>query len=168
MQIGRSMPHLSTQAKADELNFVHDEVGYNYRLTNLQAALGLAQLEQLEDFISHKKEMYDFYFETLNGKNHYKILPFKDGTRSNHWFYSLFVEDSHPLHRDEIIQKLQQEKIQTRPIWALIQDQADYPKNEVYGDTLAYHYLKHIVNLPCSTNLTKEDAQRVVDVLLSL
>ncbi len=160
--------HLSTQAKTDELNFVHDEVGYNYRLTNLQAALGLAQLEQLEGFIDHKKEMYNFYFEKLNGKNHYKILPFRENTRSNHWFYSLFVEDSHPLHRDEIIQKLQQEKIQTRPIWALIQDQADYPKNEVYGDALAYHYLKHIVNLPCSTNLTKEDAQRVVDVLLSL
>ena len=160
--------HLSTQAKADELNFVHDEVGYNYRLTNLQAALGLAQMEQLEGFIAHKQKMYDFYKEHLDGKNHYRILPFREGTRSNHWFYSLYVEDSHPMKRDEIIQRLQQEKIQTRPIWALIQDQADYHKNQRYGDKLAYHYLEHIVNIPCSTNLTQEDAQRVVDVLLSL
>lgn len=160
--------HLSTQAKSDELNYKHDEVGYNYRLTNLQAALGIAQMEQLDGFIQHKIEMYDFYFKALNGKNHYRILPFRENTHSNHWFYSLFVEDEHPLSRDEIIQKLQQEKIQTRPIWGLIQDQADYQKNEHYGDELAYHYLNHIVNLPCSTNLTKEDAQRVVDTLLSL
>lgn len=160
--------HLSTQAKADELNFIHDEVGYNYRMTNLQAALGLAQLEQLEGFIAHKIEMYEFYKQALDGRHHYRILPFREGVRSNHWFYSLYVEDSHPLGRDEIIRRLKEEKIQTRPIWALIQDQADYPRNQRYGDQLAYDYLRHVVNLPCSTNLSKEDAQRVVDVLLSL
>lgn len=160
--------HLSTQAKADELHFVHDEVGYNYRMTNLQAALGLAQLEQLEDFILHKQQMYDFYFEQLHQKNHYRMLPFAEHTRSNYWFYSLYVEDSHPNKRDEILEILQQHKIQARPIWALIQDQADYPKNQRYGDALAYEYLQHIINLPCSTNLTKQDAQRVIDVLLAL
>ena len=160
--------HLSTQAKSNELQFFHDEVGYNYRMTNLQAALGLAQLEQLEGFIAHKIEMYEFYRQALDGKNHYRILPFKDGVRSNHWFYSLYVEDSHPLGRDEIIRRLSEEKIQTRPIWALIQDQADYPRNQRYGDELAYDYLHHVVDLPCSTNLSQEDAQRVVDVLLGL
>ena len=59
-------------------------------------------------------------------------------------------------------------QIQTRPIWGLIQDQADYPRNESYGTDLARHYLDRIVNLPCSTSLTEEDAQRVVDVLLEL
>lgn len=162
------MKHLSTQAKSDELNYKHDEIGYNYRLTNVQAAMGLAQLEQLEGFIAHKNEMYEFYRERLDGKHHYRILPFVGGVRSNKWFYSLCVEDSHPLKRDEIIQKLAAAKIQTRPIWGLIQDQADYPKNESYGCELARHYLDRIVNLPCSTSLTKEDAQRVVDVLLSL
>ena len=112
--------------------------------------------------------MYEFYRERLDGKHNYRILPFRDGTRSNRWFYSLFVEDAHPLHRDEIIRRLSAEKIQTRPIWALIQDHADYPQNQHYGTGLARHYLGHIVNLPCSTNLSKEDAQRVVDVLLSL
>lgn len=160
--------HLSTQAKADELNFVHDEIGYNYRLTNLQAALGLAQLEQLEGFIAHKNKMYEFYRQRLNGKHNYRILPFRENTRSNHWFYSLYIEDNHPLSRDEIIRRLSAEKIQTRPIWALIQDQADYPQNQYYGTQLARHYLSHVVNLPCSTNLLESDAQRVVDVLMSL
>ena len=76
--------------------------------------------------------------------------------------------DPHPLGRDEIIRRLTEEKIQTRPIWALIQDQADYPRNQRYGDEVAYDYLHHVVNLPCSTNLSQEDAQRVVDVLLGL
>lgn len=160
--------HLSTQAKSDELNYKHDEVGYNYRLTNLQAALGLAQMEQLEDFIAHKEKMYEFYRERLDGKHHYRILPFCEGVRSNHWFYSLYVEDGHSLSRDEIIQVLKEQKIQTRPIWGLIQDQADYPKNEAYGEEKARHYLERIVNLPCSTSLTQEDAERVVQVLLSL
>ena len=160
--------HLSTQAKSDELNYKHDEVGYNYRLTNLQAALGLAQLEQLEGFIEHKTRMYEFYREKLDGKHHYRILPFREGVRSNHWFYSLYVEDGHALSRDAIIEKLRGEGIQTRPIWGLIQDQADYPKNAHYGTQLARHYLERVVNLPCSTNLTEADAQRVADVLLSL
>lgn len=160
--------HLSTQTKADELNFIHDEVGYNYRMTNLQAALGLAQLEQLEGFIAHKIEMYEFYKQALDGRHHYRILPFREGVRSNHWFYSLYVEDGNSLDRDAIIRRLKEENIQTRPIWALIQDQADYPRNQRYGDQLAYDYLRHVVNLPCSTNLSREDAQRVVDVLLSL
>ena len=98
--------HLSTQAKADELQFIHDEIGYNYRLSNLQAALGLAQLEQLEGFITHKHEMYDFYRERLDGKNGYKIWPFRDGVRSNKWFYSLYLEDARHS-RDAVIAALE-------------------------------------------------------------
>ena len=159
--------HLSTQAKADELQFVHDEVGYNYRLTNLQAALGLAQLEQLEGFIAHKNEMYDFYKERLDGKNGYRILPFRDGVRSNKWFYSLYLEDARHT-RDGVIAALKAQNIQTRPVWALIHEQADYGRNETYGLAMAEDFRAKIVNLPCSTNLTREDAQRVVDALLAL
>lgn len=159
--------HLSTQAKADELQFIHDEVGYNYRLTNLQAALGLAQLEQLEDFIAHKHEMYDFYKERLDGKNGYKILPFREGVRSNQWFYSLYLEDARHS-RDEIIASLKAQNIQTRPVWALIHEQAPYRNCETYKTELAEDFRAKIVNLPCSTNLTHEDAQRVTAALLSL
>lgn len=160
--------HLSTQAKSDEANYKHDEVGYNYRLTNLQAALGLAQLEQLENFIAHKTEMHAFYRAALDGKNGFSILPFVPGVRSNHWFYSLVVGDGARCTRDEVIAKLKAEKIQTRPIWGLICDQADYPRNEAFGMEKARWYLDRVVNLPCSTNLTKEDAQRVADTLLAL
>ena len=160
--------HLSTQAKADELQFLHDEVGYNYRMTNLQAALGLAQIEELEGFIAHKHAMWKMYKDALDGKNGYRILDFdENGVRPNKWFYSLYLEDDRH-DRDSLIAALQKEKIQTRPVWALIHEQADYPGSQAYGLEKAEEYRKRIVNLPCSTNLTREDCQRVIDLLLSL
>ena len=160
--------HRSTQAKADMLQFFHDEVGYNYRMTNLQAALGLAQIEELEGFIAHKHAMWQMYKDALDGKNGYRILDFdENGVRPNKWFYSLYLEDDRH-DRDSLIAALQKEKIQTRPVWALIHEQADYPGSQAYGLEKAEEYRKRIVNLPCSTNLTREDCQRVIDLLLSL
>ena len=162
--------HLSTQAKADELQFLHDEVGYNYRMTNVQASLGLAQLARLEDFIAIKQARYDQYRRALDGVRGLRILPFRDeeGTvRSNHWFYSLDLRGA-GLDRDRFIAGLQARNIQTRPVWALIHEQADYPKNEAYALDKALGYRAGIVNLPCSTNLTEADCDRVIEAVLAL
>lgn len=160
--------HLSTQAKADLLQFLHDEVGYNYRMTNVQASLGLAQLERLEGFIAHKKALYDRYAAALDGVKGLRILPFREAEcRSNHWFFSLYLKDS-GLDRDTVLEKLQAQHIQTRPVWALIHEQADYPRNEAYGLDKALDYRKYIVNLPCSTNLSFEDCDRVIEAVLGL
>lgn len=160
--------HLSTQAKADMLQFLHDEVGYNYRMTNVQACLGLAQLERLEGFIAHKKELYDHYVEKLDGVKGLRILPFRtDDVRPNRWFFSLYLKDA-GLDRDTVIAKLQAQGIQTRPVWALIHEQADYPRNEAYALDKAQEYRKYIVNLPCSTNLSLEDCERVCQAVLCL
>ena len=152
--------HLTTQAKSDELYYTHDEVGYNYRMTNLQAALGLAQLEQLEDFISVKERNYKRYRELFTGVNGLRLLPFRDGIRSNLWFYSLYV-DGFVLDRDELIQYLAENKIQSRPIWGLIHEQKPYLGSHSYEITKAYEYWRHVVNIPCSTNLSLEDVERV-------
>ena len=160
--------HLSTQAKADMLQFLHDEVGYNYRMTNVQACLGLAQLERLEGFIAHKKELYDHYVEKLDGAKGLRILPFRtEDVRPNRWFFSLYLKDA-GLDRDTVIAKLQAQGIQTRPVWALIHEQADYPRNEAYALDKAQDYRKYIVNLPCSTNLSLEDCERVCQAVLCL
>lgn len=159
--------HLSTQAKADELHFIHDEIGYNYRLTNVQAALALAQLEQLEGFIAHKHLLYDTYFNALNDVKGFKMLGFRDGVRSNKWFFSLLVDNA-GIDRDEAMKKLSEQRIQTRPIWALIHEQADYPRNQVFFADKAVQYRKSIINLPCSTNLSLEDADTVINAVLAL
>ena len=160
--------HRSTQAKADLLQFYHDEVGYNYRMTNVQACLGIAQLERLEDFITVKQARYAQYKAALDGVKGLRILPFRtDCTRPNLWFFSLYLKDS-GLDRDTVIAQLQAQGIQTRPVWALINEQADYPQNEAYHLEKAEDYRRYIVNLPCSTNLSEADCQRVIDAVLAL
>ena len=163
----REAKHLTTQAKADEANFIHDEVGYNYRLTNLQAALGIAQLEQLEIFISTKKRNYELYRKLLPENAGLSILKFREGIRSNCWFYSLMCEDLSVWRPAEIIEKLKEHHIQTRPIWGLIHEQAPYRGSICYKIEKADYYWKRVVNLPCSTNLTPEEVNRVVHTILS-
>ncbi len=157
--------YLSTQAKNDELQFVHDEIGYNYRLTNLQAALGIAQMEQLEGFIETKHKYYDKYKAALDGKVGLRILPFEDGIRCNKWFYSLYLEDF-PMERDELIAYMTENNIQTRPIWALINEQKPYANHEAHGMEKAEDYRTNVVNIPCSTNLTDADVDRVIETIL--
>ncbi len=158
--------HLTTQAKSDPLNFEHDEVGYNYRLTNLQAALGIAQMEQLEDFIEVKNRNYEHYCRRVSELGDVTMLPFRKGIRTNHWFYSLMLGEAFPLMRDELIAALSKRQVQSRPIWGLICDQFPYRGEIQYHVEKARHYAKHVVNVPCSTNLPAEDVDAVITAIL--
>jgi perosamine synthetase len=157
--------HLTTQAKSDELYYTHDEIGYNYRLTNLQAAIGLAQLEQLENFIQTKKDNYISYKEEIDDIHGLSILKFEKGIRCNYWFYSLYVDEEYPMDSDEIITYLASKKVQVRPIWGLISEQKPYVGCQTYKIERAKKHVKHVVNLPCSSNLSNEDVQYVIDCL---
>lgn len=152
--------HLTTQAKSDELNFYHDEVGYNYRMTNIQAALGLAQLEQIENFIKIKETNYLVYQAAFEGVDGINLLDVRSGVRSNRWFYALEFENAEG-RRDDIIQYLAEQKIQSRPIWGLISEQKPYCQDRKYNIEKAFFYWNRIVNIPCSTNLTGEEAKEV-------
>jgi perosamine synthetase len=157
--------HLTTQAKSDKQYYVHDEIGYNYRLTNLQAALGLAQLEQLEEFIEIKEANYDLYKQMIQKIPGLQILNFRSDIRPNYWFYSLLCDKNYPLDRDGIIQHLASKGVQSRPIWGLISDQKPYLNCQTYRIEKARYYWEHVVNLPCSTNLTEEEVLYVVECL---
>lgn len=157
--------HITTQAKSDEIYYTHDEIGYNYRMTNLQAALGLAQLEQLEAFIKTKKRNYEYYRENIPNIHGLHILDFKDNIRPNYWFYSLYVGEDYLLNRDQVIRYLSSKKIQSRPIWGLICEQKPYIGSRTYKIEKAYQYLEHVVNVPCSSNLTVEDIDFVIECL---
>ena len=158
--------HLTTQAKADEVNFIHDEIGYNYRMTNLQAAMGLAQLEQLEGFITVKERNYKAYKKALDGKKNMSIINFREGIRTNYWFYSICFKDDDGS-RDALIKKLSDAKIQSRPIWGLISDQLPYEGSRTFELEKAPWFWKRVVNVPCSTNLSEEDCKRVIEEVLN-
>ena len=157
--------HLTTQAKSDELYYTHDEIGYNYRMTNLQAALGLAQLEQLEDFIKIKKENYELYKSACKEIEGLRVLGFREDIRTNYWFYALYCEDSYSMGRNEVIEYLAQNKIQSRPIWGLIHEQIPYKNSQSYKIEKAFEYHARVVNIPCSSNLSEEDVKRVIKYL---
>ena len=155
---------LSSQAKKDTLYFIHDEIGYNYRMLNLQAALGTSQIDQLESFIETKIKNYNIYKEELEKIEGLEILPFVEGIRANHWFYSLKIDKKkYGIGRDELLQKLVDVGIQTRPIWGLIHQQKPYTVYQNYEIEKALYYYDRILNLPCSSNLTEKEVYQVIE-----
>ena len=155
---------LSSQAKKDTLYFIHDEIGYNYRMLNLQAALGTSQIDQLESFIETKIKNYEIYKEELEKIEGLEILPFVEGIRANHWFYSLKIDkEKYGIGRDELLQKLVDAGIQTRPIWGLIHQQKPYSACQNYKIEKALYYYDRILNLPCSSNLTEKEVYQVIE-----
>ena len=155
---------LSSQAKKDTLYFIHDEIGYNYRMLNLQAALGTSQIDQLESFIETKIKNYEIYKEELEKIEGLEILPFVEGIRANHWFYSLKIDkEKYGIGRDELLQKLVDAGIQTRPIWGLIHQQKPYSASQSYEIEKALYYYDRILNLPCSSNLTEKEVYQVIE-----
>ena len=158
------MRFLSTQAKTDPHYYIHNEVGYNYRMTNLQAALGVAQMEKLPEFIQRKRRNYKCYQRQFDGFKYGKLMPFRDGTNSNMWFYSLCI-DREKIHSPmrEIITRLEKENIQTRAIWGLINEQKPYVNEVTYQLEKAPYYAERILNLPCSTQITEEEIIIVAD-----
>ena len=166
VQMVKYAKHLTTQAKSDELYYLHDEIGYNYRMTNLQAALGLAQLEQLETFISIKKKNYLFYQQLLSDIQGLSLLSFNHQARNNYWFYALYIDDDrYTRSRDELINFFAANATQVRPIWGLIHEQKPYLHHQAYKIDRAKHYLEHVVNLPCSSNLESEEIAYIVNLL---
>lgn len=162
-EILQKIKYLSTQAKDDTVNFIHNEVGFNYRMTNIQAAIGVAQLEQLEDFIEIKNRNYFYYKKQIANISGVSFLDFKQCIRSNCWFYSLVLEDCY--NKQELINFFSKYKIQTRPVWGLISEQKPYSGCYKYQINQARYFYEKIVNVPCSTNLSEDDIDRVIEVL---
>ena len=153
--------------KEDNLLFIHTDVGYNYRMNNIAAALGLAQLEHLEEFVATKNRNFAIYKELLDGKNGLKIIDYTPGIRSSMWFHQLYLDDC-KITRNEMIEGLAQRKIQSRPIWMLNPDQAPYKDSLCMPLPNARDYVGKIVNIPCSSNLTEEEVRIVCAEILDL
>ena len=152
------MRFLSQQAKTDPFRFVHDEIGYNYRLTNIQAALGVAQMEQLPHFLEIKRARYHRYLE-----NGIPLWPFRPDISPNYWFYSYLAGGA--AQRDYLMDELQKREIQTRPIWELMHRLKPYADAPAYRIEKAPWFHDRVVNLPCSTNLTEDQVDRVCNAV---
>lgn len=155
--------HLSTQAKKDPIEFDHDDVGYNYRLTSLQAALGIAQLEQLEKRVHRKREIHALYQKLIEKKDLGQVIPEVTGTKSNHWLSA--VRLMKPIALREVVSGMREEGIEVRPIWKLNHLQKPYVQCEAYHIKNAPVELARCLTVPSTPDLTDEHVSRVVESL---
>ena len=156
--------YLSTQAKNDVHYYIHKEIGYNYRMTNLQAALGVAQMEELPEFIRRKQKNYKLYCQLFDGFELGEMIGFRKDIDSNMWFYSLGInKDKVKATMREIITALEDRGVQTRAIWGLINEQVPYQQERTYKLEKAPYYAERILNIPSSTKITEVEIEYVVE-----
>lgn len=146
--IGKRAKHLTTTAKIPHpYEFVHDEVGYNYRMPNLNAALGCAQLEQLPAFLKSKRVLAERYIEFFKGSDLQPIIE-PEGCRSNYWLNGVICQDG--AQRDALLKSTNEAGVMTRPIWALMTRLPLYT-NALRGPLDNAEWLEaRVVNLPSS------------------
>ena len=158
--------YLSTQAKDDPIRYVHDEIGYNFRLTNIQAALGVAQLEQLPAILKRKKEIYDFYqskIENIKGLSLSKVPDYAD---NNHWLNLLQIDKKvYNEDRESLMKRLEENGIQSRPVWKLNHEQKPYKNCRSFETSNAKILVENSLCIPSSINLDKE---KIIKILYTL
>ncbi len=160
----RHIRYLSTQCKDDPHYYIHNEVGFNYRMTNVQAAIGVAQMEELQEFIARKQKNYELYRELFSGFELGELMGFRPGTSSNKWFYSLKIDrDKVRATMREIITSLEKRGIGTRAVWGLIHEQLPYRDAARYKIEKAPDYSSRILNFPSSTDLKEGDIRHVAE-----
>lgn len=158
--------YLTTQAKYDSVRYIHNEIGYNYRLTNIQAALGVAQLEKLPEFIEIKKRNFSIYKEKINEIPGLHFAETPDYADNNHWMYEMQIDkEIYGKDREELMTCLFEQKIQTRPVWYLNHLQKPYKGYQNYKIEKAVELWENTLNIPCSVNLTNESIYKVLENL---
>jgi len=159
--------HLTTQARLPDRGYLHDEVGYNYRLTNLAAALGVVQLGRLDDLVARRREVarrYDQAFSTTS----LTLPPRVAGTASTFWLYSVLVpraEDRGTQLRDSLLDHLQRRRITARALWRPLHEQPVLRGAVHVGGAVGADLFRRGVSLPCSASLSCAQQDRVVEAV---
>jgi len=154
LELGARAKHLTTTAKVPHRwNFVHDEVGYNYRLPNLNAALGCAQLEQLPGFLLEKRRLFDGYQSRFADISGVRLVVEPAGCQSNYWLQALLLDESLADQRDAILTATNDAGLMTRPVWALMHRMPMYSKAPKAPLPVAESLERRLINIPSSSGL---------------
>ncbi|WPV64446.1 LegC family aminotransferase [Chitinophaga sp. LS1] len=157
-ELGKKAKHLTTQAKSDPMEYFHDEVGYNYRLVNILAAMGVAQMEQLPDFIERKRVIAALYNEGLKDVPGFMSQVLTMGVVANCWLYTAAFPNSR-----ELLQFLNQKGVQTRPFWVPMNRLPAFANDIYYSEAdISNMVYEQCLSLPCSTNITDDEVKTVI------
>jgi perosamine synthetase len=160
----RRARHLTTQAKDDPIEYVHGEIGFNYRLTNVQAAMGVAQLERLEEFLDRKRAIAGRYAEALGSVPGVTLMPEAPWAASAWWMYTVLIDEAR-YGRDSraLLKALEADGIQTRPLWQPLHRSGAHAGAFHAGCPVAERLNREALSLPCSVGLSEADQHRVCE-----
>jgi len=151
--LAKKAKHLTTQAKSDPFEYIHDEIGYNFRLVNVLAAMGVAQMEQLPGFIQRKKEVDALYRSELQGVGDISFQEVKSEVDPNCWLFTFKTEKQR-----DVLKVLNGNQMQSRPFWVPMN------KLRMFKDDVYYHHddksdyiYQRCLSIPCSTNITDDE-----------
>lgn len=151
--LAKKAKHLTTTAKLPHsYEFYHDENGYNYRLPNLNAALGVAQMENLNMFIEHKRSLAEQYKTFFLTQKDVKFIEEPANCRSNYWLNAIICQDK--THRDEVLTQTNQLQVMTRPIWTLMTKLPMYKNTQVMDLSNSVWLEERVINIPSSVPLS--------------
>lgn len=153
---------LSTQAKEPFLHYEHKEYGYNYRMSNVLAAIGVAQMEVLEERVARKREIFNFYQEQLSEIDEIDFMPEIEGSYGNRWLSTLILNKTNPMH---VIKALDNANIESRPLWKPMHLQPLFKERQAYVDGTSELFFKKGICLPSPTNSTNNHLESVIEVI---
>lgn len=152
--LARRAKHLTTTAKLPHAwDFRHDEIGYNYRLPNLNAALGCAQLEQLPTMLAAKKELFQRYQAAFAPVAGVKLLAEPEGCQSNYWLQTLLLDAGQANQRDALLQATNDAGLMTRPVWILMHELIPYNDCPRMDLACSQSLAQRLINIPSSSSL---------------
>jgi perosamine synthetase len=158
--IARQARYLTTQAKEDGVEYIHNAIGYNYRMNNVLAAIGLAQLETLEERIATKHTNFALYEQSLGPE---RLVQQPAWSEANRWFYGFLC--SSPQTKARLMATCANADVQVRPLWYPNHLQKPYQSMQAYQITNAPRFYDTLLNLPCSLSLTREQIAEVVALI---
>ncbi|PFO04946.1 pyridoxal phosphate-dependent aminotransferase [Bacillus sp. AFS076308] len=163
---------LATQARDNRPYYHHSEVGYNYRMSNILAGIGIAQLAVIEERVKQKQVIFQRYVKELNHIKEFIFMPEYRETRHNRWLTTLYIDSEQPLFTPlELIQELEKENIEARQVWKpmhlqpLLNNYRYYPHSDQLN--IAEYLFERGVCLPSGTNMTEEEQTRVIETIQS-
>lgn len=155
-ELARHAKHITTTAKVPHAwEFYHDELGYNYRMPNINAALGVAQLEQLPGFVDRKRRLAKRYLDEFAGVGGVRVMAEPPGCASNYWLNTLILDKSDKGLRDQVLAALNEAKMQSRPIWQPMHQLPMYASCPRMDLSTTDNLSGRIINVPSSAGLIK-------------
>ena len=159
---------LATQAREDQPHYEHKEIGYNYRMSNVCAAIGLGQLEVLETRVVKRRYIHDFYKNKLSKIDSIKFLNDIDGFYSNRWLTTIVLEEKSKINNEKIRLELQKNNIESRPLWKPMHLQPVFNTYQALTNGVSEDLFNRGLCLPSGSNMNDNDLNRVVNIIKNL